>query len=93
MIGPMLDGMMAAADAEEQARLREKFFPGTEGEITPAQLQAAIPEIATALWFEFRDAELPDVRAILDEHGGDAGMEILRRRFLDFVRARVGGTA
>ncbi len=93
-MGEMISRMVEAAEAEEQAKLRERLFPAVEGEITPEHVRAAMPEIATALWFEFRKAELPgddDVRAVFAEHGDDAGAEILRGRFLGWVRAKVGG--
>ena len=96
MIGPMIYAMLAAADAEEMAKLRQRFFPDVEGEITPEHVRAAIPEIAVELFFKFREAELPgddDLRAAFDEHGEDEGSRILRDRFLGWVRARVGGTA
>lgn len=86
MVGQMLD----AAAAEQEAELRQRFFGGAE-DPTPEQLQAAMPAIVQEILRTYA-RELPsqeDIRALCEEHGQDAGLEIVKERFLAFVRGKV----
>lgn len=90
MIGPMIGQMLDAAAAEQEAKLREQLFGGS-ADPTPEQVAAAMPAIVQEIWKTFA-AELPsqdDARLLCEEHGQDAGLEIVRDRFFAFVRAKV----
>ncbi len=90
MIGPMIGQMLDAAAAEHEAKLRQRFFAGAE-DPTPEQVAAAMPQIVRQIWKTFA-RELPaphDIRALCEEHGEAGGPEIVKQRFLNFVRAKV----
>lgn len=94
MIGPMMGAMLDAADAEQEVKLRDRFFGGV-AEPTAEQVKAAMPAILAEIWREYA-SELPpqeDIRLLCEEHGQDAGLEIVKERFLAFVRAKVGAPA